>query len=38
VILAGQAVTLVAGEVVVASSNPKHLSRFVAAELWQQIR
>jgi len=37
VILAAQAATLVT-KAVVASTNPKHLSRFVAAEHWQQIR
>jgi hypothetical protein len=34
VILAGQAATLSRGEVVVASSNPKHIARFVPARHW----
>jgi predicted nucleic acid-binding protein len=38
VILAAQAATLPAKNVVVASTNPKHLSRFVSAEHWQLIR
>ena len=41
VILAGQAATLSAGgedEVVVATTNVGHLSRFVAAEEWQKVR
>ena len=37
VILAAQAVTLDRADVVVATTNPKHLSRFVAAELWADI-
>jgi predicted nucleic acid-binding protein len=37
VILAGQAFSLGARDIMVASSNPKHLSRFVAAEYWQNI-
>ena len=36
VILAAQALTLNT-DVVVATGNPAHLSRFVAAELWQNI-
>ena len=36
-ILAGQAATLERTNVVVATTNPKHLSRFVAAELWSDI-
>jgi len=40
VILAAQAlsVSAVPGEVVVATANPGHLSRFVAAERWEDIR
>ena len=38
VILAAQACSVMAKDVVVASTNPKHLSRFVAADLWQNIR
>ena len=37
VILAAQAATLDLAEVIVATTNPKHLSRFVAAELWVDI-
>ena len=38
-ILAAQALTLdiPSGEVIVATSNPAHLSRFVAADLWSNI-
>jgi predicted nucleic acid-binding protein len=36
VILAAQALSL-GGPVVVATANPAHLSRYVAAELWQNI-
>jgi predicted nucleic acid-binding protein len=36
-ILAGQAATLSRGEVVVASSNPRHIARFVPARRWQDI-
>ena len=38
VILAAQAHGILGKDVVVASSNPKHLGRFVAADLWQNIR
>ena len=41
VILAGQAATLSAGgedEIVIATTNVGHLSRFVAAEEWQEVR
>jgi predicted nucleic acid-binding protein len=40
VILAGQAATLDVGtdELVIATTNAKHLSRFARAELWDQIR
>jgi predicted nucleic acid-binding protein len=38
VILAGQAATLATQDVMIASTNPKHLARFVAAEHWQNIR
>ncbi len=38
VLLAAQALTLaVAGPVVVATGNPAHLSRYVAAELWSAV-
>lgn len=37
VILAAQALTLGAPQVVVATANTKHLSRFVPAELWPNI-
>lgn len=37
VILAAQATALGASEVVVATTNVGHLSRFVTAELWQNI-
>ncbi len=37
VILAGQAATLGRGQVVVASSNPRHIARFVPAQRWQDI-
>jgi predicted nucleic acid-binding protein len=36
-ILAGQAATLNRSEVIVASSNPKHIARFVPAQRWQDI-
>lgn len=40
VILAAQALSLARdpGELVIATSNPGHLSRFVPAELWENIR
>jgi predicted nucleic acid-binding protein len=38
VILAAQAATLGIAKVVIATTNVGHLSRFVAAELWQNIR
>jgi predicted nucleic acid-binding protein len=38
VILAGQAAALVEGVVTVASSNPRHLARFVQADHWRQVR
>lgn len=38
VILAGQALTLDASDVVVATTNVGHLSRFVPADLWQNIK
>jgi predicted nucleic acid-binding protein len=38
VILAAQAVTLGVADVVVATTNVAHLSRFVSAETWQSIR
>jgi toxin FitB len=38
VILAGQAATYAAKNVVVASSNPKHLSRFILSQRWEDIR
>ncbi|HVA45657.1 MAG TPA: hypothetical protein VNH11_04655 [Pirellulales bacterium] len=37
VILAAQAQCILGKDVVVASSNPKHLGRFVAADFWQNI-
>ena len=37
VILAGQAATLGKRRVVVASTNPRHLRRFVTAEHWQDV-
>jgi predicted nucleic acid-binding protein len=37
VILAGQAMTFDAPDVVVATTNVGHLSRFIPAELWQNI-
>ena len=36
-ILAGQAATFSVGKVVIATSNPRHLSRFVPAENWHEI-
>lgn len=36
-ILAAQAVTLGAADVVIATTNVGHLARFVAADLWQNI-
>lgn len=38
VILAGQAMTLKTPDVVIATTNVGHLSRFVPAELWQNIK
>ena len=38
VILAGQAITLDASDVLIATTNVGHLSRFVRAELWQDVR
>lgn len=37
VILAAQALTLGSPEIVIATTNIGHLSRFVPAELWQKI-
>lgn len=37
VILAGQAITLQASDVLIATTNVGHLSRFVPAEIWQNI-
>jgi len=37
VILAAQAATLADKDVVIASTNPRHISRFVPAEHWQDI-
>lgn len=37
VLLAAQAVTLTAPNTVVATGNPAHLSRYVAAELWSAV-
>lgn len=36
-ILAAQAVTLGVPDFIIATTNPKHLSRFVPADLWQNI-
>jgi predicted nucleic acid-binding protein len=36
-ILAAQAMTLSASDIIIATTNVGHLSRFVAAELWQNI-
>ena len=38
VILAGQAISLEASDVLIATTNVGHLSRFVAAELWENIK
>jgi len=38
VILAGQAMTLDAPDVLIATTNVGHLSRFTPSELWQNIR
>jgi predicted nucleic acid-binding protein len=38
VILAGQAATYAARDVVMASANPRHLSRFVVSKRWEDIR
>lgn len=38
VILAGQAMTLKASDVLIATTNVGHLSRFVPAEIWQNIK
>ncbi len=38
VILAAQAITLAVSDVVIATTNVGHLSRFVQADLWQNIR
>ncbi len=37
VILAAQAMTFGATDIVIATTNVGHLSRFIAAELWQDI-
>ena len=37
VILAAQAATLERTDVIIATTNPKHLARYVAAELWTDI-
>ena len=37
VILAAQALTLGVADVVVATTNPGHIARFVPAEFWQNI-
>jgi predicted nucleic acid-binding protein len=37
VILAAQAATLAAKSVIVASANPRHISRFVPAQRWEDI-
>jgi hypothetical protein len=38
VILAGQAATLESNDVVVATANPRHLTRFVKADYWENIK
>jgi len=38
IILVAQAVTLDIPDVVIATTNVGHLSRFVAADLWQNIK
>ena len=38
VILAAQAATLGTADVVIATTNVAHLSRFLPSELWQNIR
>ena len=37
VILAAQAATLARTDVIVATTNPQHLSRYVAAQLWTDV-
>jgi hypothetical protein len=37
-ILIAQAVTLAVPNLVIATTNVRHLARFVAAELWRNIR
>lgn len=37
-ILAGQAATIPSGSVVVATGNPQHLTRFVRAQFWADIK
>jgi hypothetical protein len=37
-ILVGQAMTLGTSSVIIATTNVGHLSRFVAADIWQNIR
>jgi hypothetical protein len=36
-ILVGQAITIGVPNIVIATTNLGHLSRFIAAELWQNI-
>jgi predicted nucleic acid-binding protein len=38
VILAAQAATITGKDVVIASTNPRHISRFTNAEHWQDVR
>ncbi len=38
IILVAQAVTIIDADVAIATTNVGHLSRFVAADLWQNIK
>lgn len=37
-ILIAQAITIESSEVIIATTNVNHLSRFIAAELWQNVK
>ena len=37
-ILIAQAMTIESSEVIIATTNVSHLSRFIAAELWQNVK